>query len=300
MGCEIRRVPAGFDWPMGQVWEGFVRPDGDHPTRCVHCNGTGMNAATREVWDTFYDSNGFGTRWVYDYGSDPDGNPATRPPWRVVGTSLAWHTRITQDEVDALVAADRLVSLTHTWENNTWVRRDGYHPTADEVNHWAGQGMGHDGINMAILVRTRAIRLGVYGSCEHCGGESYLFRDEEHRAAYEGWTKTPVPVGEWWQVWENVTDGSPVTPAFATAEELADHLMEHGDAWSDGKRWSAQAVRSLFGDGFAMSLTVTGDGRFVAPYGEMEITPKKPKRRVHGGVSGRGQILYIESPDFYG
>lgn len=299
MGCEIKRVPAGFDWPMGQMWSGFVQPPEIQPTRCDHCAGTGMNVATREVWDTFYDNAGYGTRWTYDHGRDPNGNPATRPPWRVIGTSLAWHDKITQDEVGALVDASRLVDLTHTWGGGKWVPRTGYRPTADEVNHWARHGMGHDGINMAILVRSRAQRLGVYGSCEHCNGKTFLYRDEAHRAAYEGWSPTPVPDGEWWQVWETVSDGSPVTPAFASAEELADHLMLHGDAWSDGKAWSQDAVRGLFGDGFAMSLAITGDGRAFAPYGE--ITPEKPKKSRKSRRARRGVVTYvIESPDFYG
>ena len=35
--------------------------------------------------------------------------------------------------------------------------------------------------------------------------------------------------GTWLQVWENVSEGSPVTPAFATQEELVDYLVDYGD-----------------------------------------------------------------------
>jgi hypothetical protein len=40
----------------------------------------------------------------------------------------------------------------------------------------------------------------------------------------------------WYQLWETVTVGTPVSPPFATKEELADYLAEHGDFW-DQSRW---------------------------------------------------------------
>ena len=41
----------------------------------------------------------------------------------------------------------------------------------------------------------------------------------------------------WWQVWETVSEGTPVTPPFATQAELVDYLVEHGDFWQQ-KRWA--------------------------------------------------------------
>ena len=35
----------------------------------------------------------------------------------------------------------------------------------------------------------------------------------------------------WFQVWETVSEGTPVTPPFATQAELVDYLVEHGDLW---------------------------------------------------------------------
>lgn len=47
----------------------------------------------------------------------------------------------------------------------------------------------------------------------------------------------------WFQVYETVSEGTPVTPAFATKEELIDYLVEHGDFW-DAERgnggWSRE------------------------------------------------------------
>lgn len=43
----------------------------------------------------------------------------------------------------------------------------------------------------------------------------------------------------WFQVYETVSEGTPVTPPFATKEELVDYLVEHGDFWDQRprRRW---------------------------------------------------------------
>jgi hypothetical protein len=40
----------------------------------------------------------------------------------------------------------------------------------------------------------------------------------------------------WFQVYETVSEGTPVTPPFATKEELIDYLVEHGDFWDQLRR----------------------------------------------------------------
>lgn len=40
----------------------------------------------------------------------------------------------------------------------------------------------------------------------------------------------------WYQVYETVSEGTPVTPPFATKQELINYLVEHGDFWQQ-KRW---------------------------------------------------------------
>ena len=45
----------------------------------------------------------------------------------------------------------------------------------------------------------------------------------------------PPPEGEGWQVWETVSDGSPVSPVFATADDLIDYLVEGGDYYERQK-----------------------------------------------------------------
>lgn len=69
----------------------------------------------------------------------------------------------------------------------------------------------------------------------------------------------------WVQVWETVSEGTPVTPPFATPEELIDYLATKGDFW-DQKRgdgpWDRAAAESFVKRGWAPSMilnTATGE-----------------------------------------
>lgn len=224
----LKRVPLDFQWPLHQVWDGYVNPwPGSLP--CPLCDSSGYNLPTKLIADTFYDLEGFGVRWTYQYGTAPDGSSTTRPPWRVVGDCRRWCNDVTQDEVQALVDQGRLVDFTHAWTGGRWVRRaDECIPTAAEVNAWNQSGFGHDAINRMILVEARAKRLGVHGECVSCKGEGSLSHpDPAIRKAYEEWTASEPPSGDGFQLWETVSEGSPISPVFATAEALADWCAEN-------------------------------------------------------------------------
>lgn len=45
----------------------------------------------------------------------------------------------------------------------------------------------------------------------------------------------------WYQVYETVSEGTPVTPPFSTKQELIDYLVENGDFWDQHEtRWHAK------------------------------------------------------------
>ena len=50
----------------------------------------------------------------------------------------------------------------------------------------------------------------------------------------------------WFQVWETVSEGTPVSPPFETKEELIDYLAENGDFW-DQKRCKESDWERLWG-----------------------------------------------------
>ncbi|MDJ0513000.1 MAG: hypothetical protein QNJ62_06120 [Methyloceanibacter sp.] len=88
----------------------------------------------------------------------------------------------------------------------------------------------------------------------------------------------------WFQVWETVSEGTPVSPAFETKGELIDYLAENGDFW-DQKRchepdwqrlwggtpgvsgWGHERAKAFVNAEWAPSMVVTGgqaiDGKFA-------------------------------------
>lgn len=66
-----------------------------------------------------------------------------------------------------------------------------------------------------------------------------------------------------YQMYETVSEGTPVSPVFATKEELVEYLVEGGDfSDRDDNRggWDRKAAESFVGRGFAMSLMMTRTG----------------------------------------
>lgn len=85
--------------------------------------------------------------------------------------------------------------------------------------------------------------------CEQCEdeGQSPYFKE-----AYEAWQPIEPPSGEGWQVWENVSEGSPVSPVFATSEDLVQWLIKQGH--------SEQNARVFVEKGYVFSAVFTSKG----------------------------------------
>lgn len=74
----------------------------------------------------------------------------------------------------------------------------------------------------------------------------------------------------WYQVYETVSEGTPVTPPFATQDELVDYLVENGDFWDQKRRhegtssmpcqpWSREAAENFVKERPWMpSMLITG------------------------------------------
>lgn len=242
MGREVKRVPAGFDWPLNEVWEGFLSPF-KFPA-CPDCTYD----SPPTIMDTLFPTPRYGT------GYTPEAYAVAQTFYaHMIGAAdrahadrLAWHDKLGQAEVDNLIAEGRLrecVKREPTEDNPRdweWVSAP---RTAAEVNaaqHGPGFS-GHDGINRMILVRFRCERLGIKVQCGTCDGHGNIATAAEREAA-ENWKRTEPPMGEGWQLWETVSEGSPISPAFATAEELVAWMSDP----ERGKDWVPPAVAAKF------------------------------------------------------
>jgi hypothetical protein len=77
----------------------------------------------------------------------------------------------------------------------------------------------------------------------------------------EKWTPEEAT---WVQMYETVSEGTPVTPAFATREELVDYLVNNGDRFYQGGQrnpWTRHNAESFVASGWAPSGIATG-GKF--------------------------------------
>lgn len=258
MGREVRRVPLDFDWPLKKVWEGFLSPDHFDGTKCQDCeNGYSPHAeilynlwygripfdpvTTGSVPFT-YDSPEVRRRAERNVSQAPDyygtGEQAiVREGQRLADLFNArWCHHLAQEDVDALVEEERLMNFTHTWSREEgWQRKDPFLvPTAAEVNSWSVDGgFGHDSTNAHVAVKARCRREGFDPICPTCQGHVSLEAYPGQREEAKKWEKTDPPTGDGWQLWETVSEGSPVSPVFSTADDLAEWMADpaRGPNW---------------------------------------------------------------------
>ena len=211
MGRLLKRMPIDFNYPMNQVWKGYINPY--RSIECKGCKGYGLNESTKKLSDDWYTH------------LRTDGEEG-------------WCYHLEQEDVQALLDAGRLMDFTRVPINdeqreivkkkvedggNNWLPFDNkYIPTAEEVNSWARIGFGHDSINKWICVEARAKRLGIYGKCPYCEGEGVIWQSDEIKKLHEEWKEIEPPTGEGYQLWENTSEGSPVSPVFKTLDELCE------------------------------------------------------------------------------
>lgn len=73
-----------------------------------------------------------------------------------------------------------------------------------------------------------------------------------------------MPQGDWWQVFQTVSEGTPITPPFASAEELIDWMAKNKDFW--GTQWTREGAEQLVKDGSAFSLIAQNENGEVRVY----------------------------------
>ena len=103
-------------------------------------------------------------------------------------------------------------------------------------------------------VRAHCVDLGLAHLCPTCKGNGETFDTPEAEAACEAWEPTEPPAGEGWQMWETVSEGSPISPVFATPEELAHWLTYTPHSWNNGDTSYKAWLRMIRGDGWAFSF----------------------------------------------
>jgi len=148
--------------------------------------------------------------------------------------------------------------------NTVWLQRKfQFQITAQEVNEWSVTGFGHDCCNQWAVCAARLKVDGIKSTCDYCNGEGSVWDSEENKKICEAWQRSEPPKGDGYQLWETVSEGSPISPVFVKPEELAAWLVSSTDyTWARNDRGTTyeQWLRFICGPGWAPSLIVDNKG----------------------------------------
>ena len=282
MGRELKRVPLDFNWPQNKPYEGFVNPYYT-AIECKHCGGSGYSAYANQLRDLWYGRAAFrpedrGSVAFRHYDAPvrafAERNVKNAPEhyrygeYTIVREAVRlakifnnrWQHHLNDADVATLVAEGRLMDFTHTWTNeNGWQEKfPPYVPSAKEVNDWSVSGVRHGGISQTILISAECARFNMPLNCSRCAGEGHIWPSDEAKIAYEIWEPTEPPTGEGYQIWETVSEGSPISPVFATALELAEHMT--WTSWGCDTGTSVETwLKFIEGPGWAPTMVMAGN-----------------------------------------
>lgn len=119
--------------------------------------------------------------------------------------------------------------------------------------------LGHDAIDRWIATKAIIKAAGLpddWGLCPVCKGTA-IHPDDIDKS--ENWRPTDPPTGEGYQLWETVSEGSPITPVFSKPEDLAHWLVANDDSITSDTTFDGW-MRFILGDGWAPSMIGDANG----------------------------------------
>ena len=73
---------------------------------------------------------------------------------------------------------------------------------------------------------------------------------------FEPLNEEDIPKGEWYQLFENVSEGTPLSPPFEKSEELIEWLVNNKDFW--GHTWTKKQAEGILKSGYVPSFGIIG------------------------------------------
>lgn len=229
MGREVKRVPLSWDWPVGQTWQGYLMPESLHEAPCP-AGDTCLNGETAA------------RAWV--------GKVAYLLLMLDDDRSAQQRGRPMHPYFDSV---PRPYGPPPTYDSNA-------RPSADIAEFGAGLAgregslMGHDALDhwstKEKVIRAAGLDPEVWGICPRCYGHATVEAYPGQRAEAEAWEKSEPPTGEGWQLWETVSEGSPISPVLPTAEALAQWIATPGNR----DEMPYEAALRFVGEGWAPSF----------------------------------------------
>jgi hypothetical protein len=282
MGRELKRVPFNFNWALNKVWDGYIDHYYTEGTRnCPDCKN-GYSKFAKKLHDQWYGHGGFYPELRNSVPLTPHDNAVwefakrnvkRNPSWYGVCNEVTilqeakrlcdilnhqWAHHLNDDDVKALVESSRLMDFTHDFiPGEGWVKKEPFViPTAREVNLWSLSGIGHDSINSWVCIEAECKKHSESTSCSTCNGEGKIWISEELKMKSFLWKPTEPPKGYGFQLWETVSEGSPISPVFMTPSGLARWLVENPVGTDEGTTYK-QWMDFIEGPGWAPSMVMS-------------------------------------------
>lgn len=127
--------------------------------------------------------------------------------------------------------------------------------------------LGHDSCDRWAATRAIIKAAGLnekWGTCPECDGEGSVWDSPENKAKAEAWEQEEPPEGPGYQLWETVSEGSPVSPVFEEPDALAEWLATSADYSARmGVIPKEQWLKFILGPGWAPSMIISG-GRVMS------------------------------------
>ena len=108
-------------------------------------------------------------------------------------------------------------------------------------------------------------------ACDEWYAEASLFKPTEFSRYYHEYAGDPPDEKfyrpAWtpesathYQMYETVTEGTPVSPVFATPEALVDYLVNKGDRWGEGAKYDRARAEGFVKAGWAPTFILVRKG----------------------------------------
>ena len=126
--------------------------------------------------------------------------------------------------------------------------------------------LGHDSCDAYSAVIKLGELAGLpdnWDTCDVCNGDGI---DPAIADDYNAWERTDPPSGDGWQIWETVSEGSPISPVFTSKDALI--------AWLVSLGYSKNAATEFAKREWAMSDMVA-DGTFYRDISMYDAPPQK-------------------------
>lgn len=253
MGREIKRVPLDFDWQMNKIWKGFINPYYKKCPEIVKNKCFGGVTAAYQWLDGI-------TRFMSIIGSE-----AYSGQFPIREGRLYPHPYLKECNFSPVERMPDSVFEDIEDDDQRWAAANKWHrqhppkilPLDTEVLELI-EGIAGEKIDgmydgqykiMTALLKLSGVNEDTWGQCPVCKGSGI---DPAFEKLHEEWEPEEPPKGNGWQLWETVSEGSPISPVFATKEEFVGYLV--------GQGYSKESAEAFAEDGYCSSALIV-DGK---------------------------------------